>query len=54
MAIVLMLEECMKNFNFDKKAPILLYGAAAIGNIMYNTLLLQGYSVKGLIRGHMR
>lgn len=49
MAIVLMLEEYMKTFNFDKKVPILLYGAAAIGNIMYNTLLLQGYSVKGFI-----
>lgn len=39
----------MNSFEFNKKTPIILYGAAAIGNIMYNVLFSQGYNVKGFI-----
>lgn len=39
----------MKNFIFDKNAPILLYGAAAIGNIMHENLKQQHFHVIGFM-----
>lgn len=49
LVIGLKMEEFMKTFDFCKEASILLYGAAAIGNIMYNTLSSQGYNVNGFV-----
>lgn len=39
----------MSNFKFDKKSKIVMYGAAAIGNIMYDNLTSQGYDICGFI-----
>ena len=49
MAFTLKWEENMKSFTFNKENPIILYGAAAIGNIIYNNLHSQGYNIKGFI-----
>lgn len=39
----------MSNFIFNNTVPILLYGAAAIGNIMHENLLRQNFNVIGFI-----
>lgn len=39
----------MDEFRFDSTTPILLYGAAAIGNIMHENLLQQKFRVTGFI-----
>lgn len=39
----------MSVFNLDKNASIYLYGAAAIGSIIYNNLIKAGYSIAGFL-----